>query len=146
MAEQRWLLLAYKVPRKSSASRVYVWRKLKRLGAIALQDAVWVLPDTPRSKEQFRWLAAEISELKGEATLWAGNLTMKGQEEAFIRRFQEEADAQYQRLLSSLRAKDADLGSLSRQFQEAQSRDFFKSKFCRKVRQALLKAKDGSER
>ena len=35
-----WLLLAYKVPRDPSASRVRVWRKLKRLGAVALQDAL----------------------------------------------------------------------------------------------------------
>ena len=146
MSERRWLLLAYKVPRKSSASRVYVWRKLKRLGAIALQDAVWVLPDSPRFKEQFRWLAAEITELKGEATLWAGNLTMKSQEESFVRRFEEEADARYNGLLSRLREKDADLGSLSRQFQEAKAQDFFRSPLCRKVRQALLKTKIRSKR
>src|SRR5689334_105062 len=87
MAERRWLLLAYRVPRKTSASRVYVWRKLKRLGALAIQDGVWVLPDTPRCKEQFQWLAAEIAELDGNATLWEGNLPLKSQEEAFVRRF-----------------------------------------------------------
>ena len=53
-----WLLLAYKVPREPSANRVYVWRKLKRLGAVALQDAVWVLPATAHTRERFRWLAA----------------------------------------------------------------------------------------
>src|SRR5439155_24807629 len=89
-AERRWLLLAYKVPRKPSASRVYVWRKLKRLGAIAIQDGVWVLPDTPRTKEQFQWLAAEIAELDGDATLWEGNLAFKSQEVAFVRRFEQE--------------------------------------------------------
>lgn len=146
MAERRWLLLAYKVPRKSSASRVYVWRKLKRLGAIPLQDAVWVLPDTPRCIEQFRWLAAEIAELKGEATLWAGNLTIKSQETSFVRRFETETDDRYQGILSSLRGKDADLAGLSRQFQEAQAQDFFRSKLGRTVRQALLKAKNGSKR
>ena len=33
-----WLLLAYKIPREPTAGRVYVWRKLKQLGAIAVQD------------------------------------------------------------------------------------------------------------
>src|SRR5437764_15494036 len=88
-AERRWLLLAYKVPRKPSASRVYVWRKLKRLGAIAIQDGVWVLPDTPRCKEQFQGLAAEIAELDGEATLWEGTLALEAREEAFPRRFEQ---------------------------------------------------------
>ena len=64
----KWLLLAYKVQREPSANRVYVWRQMKQLGAILLQDAVWVLPETPRTREQFQWLAAEISELGGEIT------------------------------------------------------------------------------
>jgi len=37
-----WIVLTYRVPREPSANRVYVWRKLKQLGAIALQDAAWV--------------------------------------------------------------------------------------------------------
>ena len=39
-----WVLLDYKIPREPTASRAMVWRKLKRLGALLLHDAVWVLP------------------------------------------------------------------------------------------------------
>ena len=67
---KKWLLLVYRIPREPTAGRVFVWRKLKQLGAIALQDAVWVLPQTARTQEQLQWLAAEISELNGEALLW----------------------------------------------------------------------------
>ena len=35
-----WLLLHYNVGSKSSAQRVYIWRKLKRLGAVLLQNAI----------------------------------------------------------------------------------------------------------
>ena len=73
-----WLLLAYKVPREPSANRVFVWRKLKKLGAIALQDAVWVLPASPHTREQFRWLASEIDELSGDTTLWESTLLSDG--------------------------------------------------------------------
>jgi hypothetical protein len=41
-----WVLLVYKVPREPTSSRAYVWRKLKRLGALLIHDAVWVLPAT----------------------------------------------------------------------------------------------------
>ena len=51
-----WLLLSYKLPAHPSALRVYVWRKLKRLGAILLNDTIWVLPDTPKTAENFRAL------------------------------------------------------------------------------------------
>ena len=30
---QEWLLLVHKIPREPTAGRVYVWRKLKQLGA-----------------------------------------------------------------------------------------------------------------
>src|SRR4051794_32701297 len=61
-APPRWLLLLYKIPREPTVGRVSVWRKLKRLGAILLHDAVWVLPPSPRTKEEFQWLVAEIQE------------------------------------------------------------------------------------
>ena len=65
-----WLFLVYRIPQEPSAGRVFVWRKLQQLCAISLQDAIWVLPKTQRSREQFQWLASEIKELKGESTLW----------------------------------------------------------------------------
>src|SRR4051812_28239151 len=70
-----WMMLVYRVPNEPTASRVYVWRKLKRLGALLLQDAVWVLPATPHTREQLRWLATEIVELHGEASVWESRLT-----------------------------------------------------------------------
>jgi hypothetical protein len=146
MAERNWLLLAYKVPRKPSASRVYVWRKLKQLGAVAIQDGVWVLPDTPRTKEQFRWLAAEIVELDGEAMLWEGGLALKSQEETFVRRFETEVNVSYAKILSELKHANPNLPDLSRRFQEVQARDFLQSKLGEQVRKLLLKAKDRSER
>jgi hypothetical protein len=144
-AMRRWLLLAYKVPRKPSASRVYVWRKLKRLGALSVQDGVWVLPDTPRSKEQFQWLAAEIAELKGEATLWDAGLPLAAQEQALARRFDADVQAGYRRILAAVKRKGADLAALSREFQEVQMRDFLQSRLGRQVREALLRAGKKSE-
>lgn len=51
---KKWLLLVYRIPREPTAGRVFIWRKLKQLGAIALQDAIWVLPQTSRTQEQFQ--------------------------------------------------------------------------------------------
>ncbi|HEV2458330.1 MAG TPA: Chromate resistance protein ChrB, partial [Ktedonobacterales bacterium] len=73
----QWVLLVYKVPPEPSARRVYVWRKLKRLGAILLHDAVWVLPATPATREQFQWLATEIEELAGSALVWEATLRLE---------------------------------------------------------------------
>ena len=32
-----------------------------------LPDAVWVLPNAPRTRDPFQWIAAEIIEMGGEA-------------------------------------------------------------------------------
>ena len=85
--ETPWVLLVYKIPREPTASRAQVWRKLKRLGALLLHDAVWVLPATPWTREQFQWLAVEIGELEGEAYLWESHLLLNGQAEALVQQF-----------------------------------------------------------
>src|SRR5215204_835540 len=109
----RWLLLNYKLPAQPSALRVYVWRKLKRLGAILLNDAVWVLPDTPKTAEYFQWLAAEIHEMKGDANLWTSNLVLGIEEELLIEQFKKQVDREYKGLLKRLGRKSRDLSRLS---------------------------------
>ncbi len=138
-----WLLLIYRVPRDPTSSRVYVWRKLKRLGAIALQDAAWVLPKTPRTQEQFQWLAAEIVELKGEAILWEAAQLYAADPNALRRQFADSVETEYQEIISELKKKDRDLAVLSKRFQEAQSRDYFESSLGQKARDKLLAAGGG---
>jgi hypothetical protein len=45
-APQRFLLLVYRMPTKPTAGRVAVWRNLKKIGAVYLQDSVCMIPDT----------------------------------------------------------------------------------------------------
>jgi len=87
-----WLLFLYKVPHEPSSHRVYVWRKLKRFGAILLHDAAWALPMTPRSLEQFQMLAAEIAELGGDSLLWEARLSIGKQDEALVRALMAQYD------------------------------------------------------
>ena len=79
-----WLLFLYKVPHEPSTRRVYVWRKLKRLGAVMLHDSAWVLPQVPSNLEQLRKLAKEIVDLGGDSLLWEAHLAGDDQEEMFL--------------------------------------------------------------
>jgi hypothetical protein len=108
-----WLLLHYKLPAYPSALRVYVWRKLKRLGAIFLNDTVWVLPDTPRTGEHFQWLVAEIQEMEGEAVFWRANLVLGIAEDTLIEQFKQQIDPEYRELLKKLSRKNPDVSGLS---------------------------------
>lgn len=139
----RWLLLIYRIPRQPTSSRVFVWRKLKQLGAVAMQDAIWVLPNSPRTLELFQWLAAEITELKGEAVLWQADQLYATNEKGLVKQFEEQVIAQYEAILAALKKKDCDLAALSKQFQQAQAKDYFASELGQKTRAKLLDAGQG---
>src|SRR5258708_22357601 len=67
-----WLLLAYRMPREPSTPRIAVWRKLTSLGVAKLGDGLVGLPADARSQERLEWIADEVAEAGGEATLWPG--------------------------------------------------------------------------
>src|SRR5258706_7788414 len=64
-----WLLLLYGLPAKHSAERVSLWRKLKKFGALQLKTSAYVLPDQPVHFERFQWLAKQVRDDGGDATL-----------------------------------------------------------------------------
>ena len=138
-----WVLLVYKIPREPTSSRATIWRKLKRLGALLLHDAVWVLPATPRTREHLQWLAVEIFEAGGEAMIWDGQLILPGQEEHLVRQFLETVDGDYREILSELDTVGPDLGALARRFQRVQAHDYFHSDLGKRVREVLLASGEG---
>ena len=40
-----WRVLTFRLPAEPSRHRVAVWRELRRLGAVALQQGTWAVPD-----------------------------------------------------------------------------------------------------
>jgi DNA-binding transcriptional regulator PaaX len=138
-----WVLLVYKIPREPTSSRAAVWRKLKRLGALLLHDAVWVLPATAWTREQFQWLAVEIGELGGEVYLWESRLLLNGQAEELVRQFQTRVETAYQEILEEAEHETADLVALSRKYQQIHAQDYFHSPLGMQVRERLMHARGG---
>jgi hypothetical protein len=62
-----WLLFIHSIPPKPDYFRVKVRRRLQRLGAAAIKNSVYVLPNTDESLEDFQWLAREIEGEGGDA-------------------------------------------------------------------------------
>ena len=140
-----WVLLVYKIPREPTASRAYIWRKLKRLGALLIHDAVWVLPTSPWTREQFQWLSVEITELGGEALLWESHLLLDGQADALMRQFLTRVDTVYEEILADLEKGNTDLVALSRRYQQVRAQDYFHSDLGKQVRTRLMTARGGFE-
>jgi hypothetical protein len=105
----RWVLLAYRLPREPSNPRVAVWRKLERLGVARLGDGLVTLPHDARTREQLDWLAEEILEAGGVATVWLATPGSAAQERAIAETMRAARAAQYQAVTEQ--ARDAANGA-----------------------------------
>lgn len=142
-----WLLFTYKVPNEPSASRVYVWRKLKALGAILIHDSVWVLPETPILREKLQWLATEVRDMKGgEAALWEARQVFTGQDADLIQHFTEQVDTAYRAILIELEKPDVDLEAMAKRYQQATRQDYFQSSLGEQVRATLIERRGTTDR
>lgn len=99
-----WVVLSYRLPREPSRLRLAVWRRLKRIGATVLHDAVWLLPADARTREAFEWLAEEIEEQGGTAFVWEATSFDAAQDETIVGQFRAEADERYAAITESAEA------------------------------------------
>jgi hypothetical protein len=75
-----WVLLSYRIPREPSTPRIAVWRALKRLGVAQLGDGLVALPADARIREHLEWVADQVAEAGGEASIWLAHPASTGQE------------------------------------------------------------------
>jgi hypothetical protein len=68
-AGRGWLLLIYRVPPEPTRLRSTVWRRIKSLGAIYLQNSVAALPASTVNERALRKLRREITDMSGTAML-----------------------------------------------------------------------------
>jgi len=94
------MLLSSRLPREPSRLRLGVWRRLRRLGALLVHDAVWVLPADARTREACEWLAEEIEEQGGTVWIWEAGGSA-AQDRTLVELFRREADARYAEIAAS---------------------------------------------
>src|SRR4051812_18438152 len=128
----RWVLLAFRLPREPSTPRIALWRKLKRLGVAQLLDGLVALPLDSRNREQLEWLADDVGEAGGEATIWVGELASKRQERQLEGRMRDAVAADYRALIAEAEAvrekapgqRRRSLGRLRRGLRRSPPRDY----------------------
>jgi hypothetical protein len=128
-----WVLLAYRLPRTPSTPRSALWRKLRRLGAVLVLDGLAALPLDARNREQLEWLADDVVEAGGEATIWVGQLGSTAQERELADRMAEAVADEYRLLIAQAAAAREEapgqrrrtLGRLRRELRRIRARDYF---------------------
>jgi len=113
-AEPRgWLLLIYRVPPEPTRLRSTVWRRIKSLGAIYLQNSVAALPATVANERALRKLRREILDMPGTAVLLSAAV-LAGEPEVRSA-FQAARDDEYEEIVD----KCADfLGQVQKEYNE----------------------------
>jgi hypothetical protein len=96
------LILVHQLPPLPSNLRVRTWRRLQQLGAVAVKQSVYVLPDIPESREDFEWLKVEIEGAGGEAVVYSADHVDAAAETALIEQFRHIRQQAYTELASEL--------------------------------------------
>jgi hypothetical protein len=132
MSPGQWVLLAYRLPREPSSPRIAVWRKLDALGVARLGDGLVALPADARTREQIDWLAQEIEEAHGSATVWLATPGSPAQERAIAETMRAARIAEYESVALQARAAAGGAGSRTRalrklraELRRIERRDFF---------------------
>ena len=97
-------MLVHRLPAKPDYLRVKVRRRLDRIGALAIKNSVYVLPNRAESTEDFEWLALEIHKDGGDALVCRSELVAGTTDEEVIQRFNAERDESYRSIRESVAA------------------------------------------
>src|SRR6266566_1853300 len=153
-----WLLLLLRLPATHKAERVAIWRKLKKSGAIQIKTSTYLLPDLPPQYEHFQWLAQQIRDFGGDATLVRVQEIEGMPNQKLIALFNRVRDEEYGAIKKSLhaflaRGKKADpetnaeeLERLKRQLRAIREIDFFQSARGQDVQMLLRRAEGGPKK
>jgi hypothetical protein len=99
MARPFWLLLTYKVPPEPASKRIALWRRLKGMGAVYLQNGVCLLPKTDDHVRRLKMLENDVAEMSGEAVILETVALDRAQEEKVVARFKAERDDAYEEFI-----------------------------------------------
>ncbi len=142
----QWILLTYKVPAEPAARRVALWRRLKGLGAIYLQNGVCLLPRTDENLRRIKMSELDISEMGGESVLLDSAPLDDAQLNKVSERFNADRDELYREFIgrcddfeaeiakeisqqkftyAELEEEDTDLKKLQEWFERIRKLDFY---------------------
>lgn len=97
-----WLLLIHQLPPQPTNLRVRIWRKLQKLGALAVKNSVYALPFNEKTHEDFQWLKQEIEAAGGEATVFRAGAIEGATDREIIAAFRQARDEEYAQVTAEL--------------------------------------------
>lgn len=123
---RQYHVLIYQVPSQPSAARVGVWRELKRLGALYLQQSVCILPSAAPLRAELARVAARVTELGGTYHLLPLRFLPPDEESKIVQGFIAQSTLQYDEIVENCEvnfAKEIEFETFRRNFTYAEAEE-----------------------
>jgi hypothetical protein len=155
---QTWLMFIPQLPSSPSSLRVLVWRRMRAAGAAALQQGVWVLPQTPEHEQLLRDILLEAQQQGGSGILLVATPLETDRAAEVVERFRADRDQEYREFgvrcrdflaeiaketnirnltFAALEENEHDLQKLHTWLEKIRARDFFGALQARAAADAL---------
>ena len=109
--QDNWLLLIHQLPPKPDALRVKIWRRLQKIGAVAVKQSVYAMPMTPQSREDLSWVLKEITDGGGEGSIIRAGFVEGLTDDQIRALFQNARKQDYEKIITEANALMAELSS-----------------------------------
>jgi hypothetical protein len=123
----------HQIPPKPPYFRAKVLRRLTKVGALAIKNSAYLLPDSDETREDFEWISREITAQGGAAWLFRAETLAGLTNEQIAAMFTHLRSADYEELIRDVRAlldqesTPADEARLLHRFETLKKIDFFGS-------------------
>jgi hypothetical protein len=161
--DERWLMIAVSTAGGSDSLRVTVWRRLRGLGALYLQQSVCLLPERAEVTRAVHRLAVQVRAAGGSARVLHVHLSDAGERAQLVAEVRAAVEVEYREMLQRLpsffdeldaetaRGKlsfaeveesEADLARFEAWLTKIAKRDYFHAPLAAQVRSELDRARD----
>jgi hypothetical protein len=133
LKDNHWLLLLHQIPPTPPYFRAKVLRQLNQLGALAIKNSAYLLPESDENREDLEWLRFEVAEEGGEAWLFRTETLAGFTRESLEASFRAPREYDYKQLLDQAKEylgregdrPEPEWRRLKRRFDEVRRIDFF---------------------
>ncbi|HHW56471.1 MAG TPA: hypothetical protein GXX15_02160 [Clostridia bacterium] len=162
----KWLLFVYKVPSDSSTARVTIWRRIKKIGALYLQQSVCIVPYMEKFLKEVERLKEEINSFGGDFKAFEVVALEEETEKDIIAQFNNQRWEEYSEIkeqceeffkeiekeigrknftFAELEENEDELNKLYKWFEKVVQRDVFECEAKKEVEELLKKASQDFE-